>query len=51
MPRSHGTPGLLTPAQVERARPSAPRRSATKTAIAYRAICQPTKNHGDPCGE
>ena len=29
-------------------RPSAPRRSATRTAIAHRASCQPRKNHGDP---
>ena len=32
----------------ERVRPSAPRRSATRTAIAHRASCQPRKNHGDP---
>ena len=32
----------------ERARPSAPRSSAARTAIAHRAICQPRKNHGDP---
>ena len=31
-----------------RTRPSAPRRSATRTAIAHRASCQPMKNHGDP---
>src|SRR5215467_9806159 len=31
----------------ERVRPSAPRRSATRTAIAHRASCQPMKNHGD----
>src|SRR6266480_4450519 len=32
----------------ERTRPSAPRSSATRTAIAHRASCQPRKNHGDP---
>ena len=32
----------------ERSRPSAPRSSATRTAIAHRASCQPMKNHGDP---
>ena len=31
-----------------RTRPSAPRSSATRTAIAHRASCQPMKNHGDP---
>src|SRR6185437_2321363 len=31
-----------------RTRPSAPRSSATRTAIAHRASCQPRKNHGDP---
>ena len=31
-----------------RSRPSAPRRSATRTAIAHRASCQAMKNHGDP---
>ena len=29
-------------------RPSAPRSSATSTATAHRASCQPMKNHGDP---
>ncbi len=32
-----------------RTRPSAPRSSATRTAIAHRASCQPRKNHGGPC--